>query len=229
MPDNSPDSQHPEIDPNINPDELIEEQPADNSIPNAIVVIAFILTIRQYAILRQYYVVLSTHIACLSLSAQAGTIAATTLINSGTLPISLARSGILPTFFSRRRTEILNDVNWPLARSESTASVVIVPKSNAEKLEEIPNFSMESVLEKYICPISLSIMTDPVYILGDNKTTQRFERRFIAQWLREHGTHPTTRDPFSEDALRSDDILRNKINTFVQIAECSHHGLKKTM
>lgn len=219
MPDNSPDSQHPEIDPNINPDELIEEQPADNSIPNAIVVIAFILTIRQYAILRQY-VVLSTHITCLSLiGAQAGTIAATTLINSGTLP----------TFFSRRRTEILNDVNWPLARSESTASVVIVPKSNAEKLEEIPNFSMESILEKYICPISLSIMTDPVYILGDNKTTQRFERRFIAQWLREHGTHPTTRDPFSEDALRSDDILRNKINKFVQIAECSHHGLKKTM
>lgn len=223
MPDNSPDSQHLEIDPNINPDELIEEQPADNSIPNAIVVIAFILTIRQY-------VVFSTHIACLSLiGAQAGTIAATALINSGTLPISLARSGILPTFFSRRRTEISNDVNWPLARSESAASVVIVPKSNAEKLEEIPNFSMESILEKYICPISLSIMTDPVYILGDNKTTQRFERRLIAQWLREHGTHPTTRDPFSEDALQSDDILRNNINKFVQIAECGHHGLKKTM
>jgi len=85
---------------------------------------------------------------------------------------------------------------------------------NAEKLTDK---DIETPSE-YCCPLSFSIMTDPVYLLND-PTGTRFERDWITRWLIDNGTHPTTRDAYLPSALRSDIDLKARIDEFVQSTE----------
>ncbi len=105
-----------------------------------------------------------------------------------------------------------------IGASQQQAAPRSMPSSglNAEKLAdkdvEIP--------PEYCCSLSLSIMTDPVYIL-DDLTGARFERDWITKWLAEHGTHPTTRAAYLPSALRADTALKARIDEFVQSAEAT--------
>lgn len=96
---------------------------------------------------------------------------------------------------------------------------------NAQKLSDL-NFPDETIPVEYRCPLSLAIMSDPVCLEGD-ETERRFERSWITKWLKDHGTHPTTRQAFELTALQSDGELTTKINEFVQNAESSTPSLKK--
>ena len=95
---------------------------------------------------------------------------------------------------------------------------------NAQKLTDL-NFPEESVPEKYLCPLSLSIMSDPVYFENDS-TTQRFERTWILKWLTEKGTHPVTRKAFESSALKSDNGLKLEIDGFLQNIEKNTPNIK---
>ena len=50
---------------------------------------------------------------------------------------------------------------------------------------------------------------------------QRFERYAITEWLRRHGTHPTSRAQYTVDQLERDDELRNEINDLYSKKEAS--------
>lgn len=115
-------------------------------------------------------------------------------------------------FFSPTR-----HVNYPsLAQAQFPTGVT--SGSNAEKIERIANFSTETIPTDYICPLSLSIMSDPTYIPGD-VTGQRFERSWITTWLNEKGSHPTTRVKFQSSLLQPDFDLKHAISHFIQAAE----------
>jgi hypothetical protein len=93
--------------------------------------------------------------------------------------------------------------------------------SNAEKIKdfiddnEIPN--------KYICPLTLSIMTEPVSLLND-VTKAKFERCAITRWLSEQsvrsssrtGPHPLNPGArFTIDDLLPETDLKHEIDSFV--------------
>lgn len=62
--------------------------------------------------------------------------------------------------------------------------------------------------EKFICPISLEIMNDPVM----NKCGQNYERASILQWLhRGNENCPLTRQPLSPSQLFPNNALKNNI------------------
>jgi hypothetical protein len=68
-------------------------------------------------------------------------------------------------------------------------------------------------------------MSDPVY-LQDDRTAQRFERSWISKWLKDHGTHPSTRKSFELTALKSDAELKSKIDEFMQNVEKTTQCIK---
>lgn len=99
----------------------------------------------------------------------------------------------------------------PVAQLQFPTSTI--KNNNIEGIEAITNLSVE-IKDNYVCPISLSMMTDPVYILDDT-TNYRFERSSITLWLSRNGTHPFTRAPIKVDSLVSDTALKQEINQFV--------------
>lgn len=85
---------------------------------------------------------------------------------------------------------------------------------NNDALLAAINFSGEIPLE-YTCPLSLAIMTDPVFD-RDDPTETRFERSWIIETLRRNPIHPLTREPFVPASLLSDVQLKDEIDNFVQ-------------
>ena len=85
---------------------------------------------------------------------------------------------------------------------------------NVRKITEL-NIPDEEIPNEYKCILSLSIMSDPVYLQGD-ETGQRFERSWIAKWLREHSSHPSTRKIFDLTSIQSDIELKTSIDDFMQ-------------
>jgi len=107
--------------------------------------------------------------------------------------------------------------------SESSRSLPMPDTgSNSKKIEELELI----VPHEYSCPLSLSIMTNPVYILAD-ETGQRFERSWISRWLTEKGEHPSTRIKFKPEDLTSDESLKETINSFVESSLTTTSSLKK--
>lgn len=84
--------------------------------------------------------------------------------------------------------------------------------SNEDKLKNIENVHIP---EDYICPITLAIMTDPVYLDKDD-TKAVFERSAIEKWLRDKGTHPYSRKNFLLSAIQPDIELKNSIDEFIE-------------
>lgn len=85
---------------------------------------------------------------------------------------------------------------------------------NAQIIEDL-GFPLEEIPKEYLCPISLAIMSCPVYLRNDT-TGQRFERHLLIEWLNEHATHPISRQPFTITDLQEDTILKNSIDEFIQ-------------
>lgn len=69
---------------------------------------------------------------------------------------------------------------------------------------------MSQVPDEFICPITTSIMLDPV--LGSDGHT--YERSAITEWLRVHTTSPMTREPMNAQGLRPNHSLKSMIQRF---------------
>jgi hypothetical protein len=84
------------------------------------------------------------------------------------------------------------------------------PVQRVQEKNNIDNLIDADVPEEFICPISLSIMQDPV-IAPDSFT---YERAEITAWLEKVGTSPKTRLPMSKDQLIFNRALKNQIENF---------------
>lgn len=65
-------------------------------------------------------------------------------------------------------------------------------------------------LSDITCPITLGIMVEPV--TGSDGTN--YDRPAITEWLREHGTSPTTRQPMTESQLIPNRLLKDMIERY---------------
>jgi hypothetical protein len=70
-----------------------------------------------------------------------------------------------------------------------------------------------SLPDSYICPISLSLMRDPV-ILSDGHS---YDRASIDRWLQSHSTSPLTNEPLEHRAVVPNHALRGAIHEFVAL------------
>jgi hypothetical protein len=123
------------------------------------------------------------------------------------------------TGLTRQETGRMIDVNAEILINETLPS-----PTNYEKLADL-NIDIP---HEYCCPLSLYIMTDPVYIKGDT-TGQRFELKWIKKWLTEKETHPSTRVSFKIESLKADLTLKNEIDTFVESSLAAHLGIKNNI
>ena len=81
---------------------------------------------------------------------------------------------------------------------------------NATKLEHLPDLEID---ERYLCALSLQIMTHPVY--DPAKPQDRYELSWIRKWLETNETNPMTRLPLAFEALVYDEPLKEEIDAFV--------------
>jgi len=69
---------------------------------------------------------------------------------------------------------------------------------------------MSVIPDEYICPITQSIMTDPV-IGSDGRT---YERSAITEWLKTHTTSPITRETMTAASLKPNYALKSLIERY---------------
>ena len=69
---------------------------------------------------------------------------------------------------------------------------------------------MASIPDEFLCPITLSLMTDPV-IGSDGRT---YERSAILQWLAKNQNSPMTREPMTVASLKPNYALKSAIERF---------------
>jgi len=75
------------------------------------------------------------------------------------------------------------------------------------------NGERDDVPENYLCPISQTIMKDPVIVA---ETGHTYERSKIADWLKQHNTDPLTKINLKSRALVENIALRNAIEDFMK-------------
>jgi hypothetical protein len=90
---------------------------------------------------------------------------------------------------------------------------------NDAKLAEI-GFDNENIPDQYCCPLSLAIMTEPVYARGLEQ--YQFEKSWITRHLTTSNAHPFTRQPLSASDLIPNEALKMEITTFVESAVREH-------
>jgi uncharacterized protein YegL len=67
-----------------------------------------------------------------------------------------------------------------------------------------------NIPQRYICPITFDLMTNPVIDLDGNT----FEQSAIEEWLREHGTSPITRRPMTINDLRPNRAIKEGLEEY---------------
>ncbi len=67
-----------------------------------------------------------------------------------------------------------------------------------------------SIPQAYICPITLTLMTDPY----SDKDGNTYEKEAIFKWIAEHGNSPITRNPMSTNDLRPNRALKDAIDEY---------------
>lgn len=113
-----------------------------------------------------------------------------------------------------------------LARCGSGAVPLRMPDvgANAEKISEL-GISDEAIPEEFICPLSLSIMTDPVR-LKDDPSGIVFERAFIEHWIHISHCHPLTRQSIALSNLQPDFELKAQIDAYIaDLARARPHSI----
>lgn len=86
----------------------------------------------------------------------------------------------------------------------------IKPGANYEKIKDL---DLE-IPDEYLCPLSLEIMTDPVYV--ENYPMHKFERAWIEGHLTQHAFNPLNRQPLALADLKPDTILRKRIDDYAE-------------
>jgi len=66
---------------------------------------------------------------------------------------------------------------------------------------------------EFRCPLSLDIMIDPV-ILSDGHS---YERKYITQWIQQNPVSPITKQPISEQEIKPNVDLKQKIQNWKSI------------
>ncbi len=70
--------------------------------------------------------------------------------------------------------------------------------------------------EKFICPLSLELIEDPVYLeSGPNKIRQAYERKYLVEAFRNRPENPLTRAPIEEKDIHSYPALKDEIQTWM--------------
>lgn len=91
----------------------------------------------------------------------------------------------------------------------------IVPLSTAPSLlptsHLVPDCSSVSPPKAFLCPLTLSIMFEPVFDGQGNS----FEREAILKWLEEHTISPISRRPLDEGMLVPNNALRELIHEYM--------------
>ncbi len=68
-----------------------------------------------------------------------------------------------------------------------------------------------SIPQAYICPITLTVMTDPY----SDKDGNTYEKEAILKWITDHGSSPITRNRMSINDLRPNRALKDAIDEFI--------------
>ena len=94
-------------------------------------------------------------------------------------------------------------------REEDRQAVIASQQQEAEAEADATTVSSSEFLvpDGFLCPISHSIMSDPV-LAGDGRT---YEREAITEWLEKHSTSPVTREELISTALTPNYALRDVI------------------
>jgi hypothetical protein len=69
---------------------------------------------------------------------------------------------------------------------------------------------MSNVSEQLVCPITHTIISDPV-IADDGYT---YEKSAIITWITQKGTSPITRDPISISSLKPNRLIKDMIDQY---------------
>ncbi len=115
----------------------------------------------------------------------------------------------------------LNDIVKSLSQEEAMLFIKATLMKDSLPLKELvqlipttlADVAMSDALDKYRCPISLDVMTDPGYIEGD-PTGQRFNHPELVAWVTDHTNHPTSRIPCSLGQVKHDDVLKQEIDDY---------------
>lgn len=102
-----------------------------------------------------------------------------------------------------------------------------------EEVKEKPNecenmlnaiaYPSEKIPRKHCCPISYSIMSDPV-IAMDGHT---YDRDCIAEWLKHHSNSPMENLPLENNRLIPNKDKKSEINDFIQNKQKKYYGVVK--
>ncbi len=98
------------------------------------------------------------------------------------------------------------------SRAPSNKATIPQDGLNRQKLKEIDYSG--SIPKDYQCPLSMEIMTEPVYVR--QHPNQRFEKSWILAHLQNRHDNPLTREHMTEADLIDDTALKSEINAFVE-------------
>lgn len=114
------------------------------------------------------------------------------------------------------------------ANQQSANSKIEVPKlsENHQKLDDI-KFDEKQIPEEYICPLSLNVMSDPVF--NPSKGLPNVERSWILIEIGRSGKNPFTNLPLDVSDLQSNGKLKEQIDKFVDEAVKSHKNEQPKM
>lgn len=128
---------------------------------------------------------------------------------------------ILATQRSETEESLLRRIVLRFFSPSSQTSSALSEGANSVKLNKI-NYN-ETIPDEYICPLTMTIMTDPVRV--KQHPNQRFERTWILAHLKHHTDNPLTREPLNASNLEPDSALKTEIDAFVEDAVTSHNKL----
>lgn len=139
-----------------------------------------------------------------------------TALNFDTISYTLPAN--VGNFLHTNIAAALNTIPSILITSEE---IEIPPNEYHQKLDEI-DFKGD-IDERFICSISQDIMVNPVY--HPNRPQVVYDYPYIAQWLKNHDSCPSTRILLTIEELVSSLPLRREITQFIE-SQVSEHSYK---
>ena len=115
---------------------------------------------------------------------------------------------------------------WLRAEERAAAKVLALEQQNgallslevAEAVQRQQRLDRAACKDEWLCPISKSVMTDPV-VAADGHT---YEKNCIERWLRRRMTSPMTNEPLPDSELRPNHAMRSQIHSWVAASGALH-------
>ncbi len=106
------------------------------------------------------------------------------------------------------------DASFTSTFTQTNSNTITLPQSLNETAFNAAGLDDAFRLDGYCCAISHELMTDPVYFI-DVLNQRRFERAQIMEWLKQHDTHPLSRERVTASQLVSDEALKAEIPEYI--------------